>query len=377
MRKIKLTLLLLITVLLTGCWDLVEINQRVYPYSFGVDVVENKTDDENLSLTITYPNIKALGKNPTQDQQTYVLNAKGNGLFQSARNLSIEVDGPFYFKHLRVIVFGEEVVKDSKMVREVMDGLMRDFIINKSVNITLVEGKAEDLLKKLPVDAKQESVEGTLFRLLLNLQKSTYFTAEHLSEFVNSMDKKGAAVVPLLKHIDGVVKVSGGGIFKDYKLVGYINGKENSALSILNNEVKTELFCGDYKGDKVTINTINIRSKKKLISHEEILKVKYTIPIEGTIQEYTISDKGLQIDGLDNLHEIENALENNIKEELENVIRLLQKDLNADALHIGEYLSKYHPKLWKEVKDDWDNVFPDIEIELEIDVKIRRRGLVH
>lgn len=377
MRKIKLILLLLITLLLTGCWDLVEINQRIYPYSFGVDIAEDKAQNEDLSLTITYPNIKALGKNPSQEEKTYVLNAKGNGLFHTARKVSTEIQGPLYFKHLRVIVFGEEVAKDPKLVKEIMDGLMRDFIINKRVNISIVKGTAEELLKTLPKNVKQESLEGTLFSLLLNIQKSTYFTPEHLSDFINSMDKKGASVVPLLHLEDGDIKAHGGGVFKDYKLVGYISGEENTALAILNNQVETEVLSAEYKGDRISLNTINIQSKKKLINDEEAIKIKYTILIEGTIQEYTINDQGSEVKDMSKLHEIENIIENNIKERLESIIQVLQKDLNADALQIGEYLSKYHPKLWTTLKDDWDDSFPDIEIELDVAVKIRRRGLIH
>ena len=70
MKNIKLILLLIAIILLTGCWDMVEINQRIYPYSFGVDFADDEV--ENLSLTITYPNIKAIGKNPSQEEKTYV-----------------------------------------------------------------------------------------------------------------------------------------------------------------------------------------------------------------------------------------------------------------------------------------------------------------
>lgn len=356
---------------------MVEINKRIYPYSFGVDVVDNKTKDENLSLTITYPNIKALGKNPSQEEKTYVLNAKGKGLFHTARKVSTEIQGPLYFKHLRVLVFGEEVAKDPKLVKEIMDGLMRDFIINKRVNITIIQGKAEELLMSLPENVKQESLEGTLFSLLLNVQESTYFTPAYLSDFINSMDKKGASVVPLLHQTDDLVKASGGGVFKDYQIVGYISDKQNTALAMLNDEIKTQVLVGEYNGNSISVDTINIKSKKKLIPHEEMLKIKYTIHIEGTIQEYTISNLGPQLQNIDKLNEIENILEKNVKKELENVIKVLQKDLKADALQIGEYLSKYHPKLWSTLKDDWENTFADMEIELDVSLDIRRRGLVH
>lgn len=373
MKKIKLILLLIPIMLLTGCWDMVEINQRIYPYSFGVDLADD--DVENLSLTITYPNIKAMGKNSSQEDKTYVLNTTGSSIFQAARKLTTEVPSPLYFKHLRVLVLGEEAAKDKKMVKQTMDGLMRDFIINKRVLITVVKGEAAKLLEFVPNNMKQESLEGTLFGLLLNPQSSAYFTPEHLSEFIYHMDRRCASVVPLLTQKEDEVKVSGGGVFKDYTLVGYISGTENAALTMLNGMIKTEVVDANYKGVVVSLNTRSIKSNKKLIPNDEAIKMKYNIEIEGTIQEYILSEKESILGNPESLNEIKRTLESKVKGDLESVIHVLQKDLEADALAIADYLSKFHPKLWETVKDDWDNVFPDIEIEVEVDVKIRRRGL--
>lgn len=375
MKKIKIVLLLIPIILLAGCWDMVEINQRTYPYSFGVDLIDN--EKENLSLIITYPNIKALGKNPSSEDKTYILKAQGTSIFDAIRKLSTETRGPFYFKHLRVLVLGEDAAKNKKIVNEIMDGLMRDYIINKRVLITVVEDKAEKLLESLPGNVKQEFVEGTLFGLLLNAQNATYFTPNHLSDFIDSMDKKGAAIVPLLFQENETVKASGGGIFKDYTLVGYIDGKENEAISILDGTAQTTAIDINYKGDIISLNTDNIESKKKLLPNDESLKIKYNIQVEGSIQEYKISEGGALIKTVEKINEIEEMYAKQLKAALDNIINVLQKDFKADALGIGEYLSKYHPKLWKEVKDDWENVFADIEIELDIEVKIRRRGLIN
>ena len=58
-----------------------------------------------------------------------------------------------------------------------------------------------------------------------------------------------------------------------------------------------------------------------------------------------------------------------------NQTREATKEFNADALGILEYLYKFHPKIYKEVEKDWDSIFPYIDIEVDVDVKIRRRGL--
>ena len=263
------------------------------------------------------------------------------------------------------------------MLKQILDGLMRDFIINKRVLVTVVKGEAEKFMELVPNNMKQESLEGTLFGLLLNPQNSTYFTQEYLSEFIYHMDRKCASVVPLLSHKGDVIEAAGGGVFKDYALVGYINGKENAALTMLNGKIKAEVIDADYKGSIITLNTRSIKSDKKLVPNDEVIKIKYNIEIEGSIQEYTLSGGQSILSNPELLNDIKEVLADKGKGDLEGVVHVLQKDIKADALGIAEYLSKFHPKLWKTVEEDWRNVFSDIDIEVQVDVKIRRRGLTN
>ena len=376
MKKYKIILSLIPLILLTGCWDLVEINQRIYPYSFGVDLNNNEDEGNDLKLAITYPNIKALGKNPTQDQKTYVLNTSGNSIFEAANNLSNEIQGPFYYKHLRVLVLGDEVARNKRIVKETIDGFMRDYIINKRVNMAMVQGSACELLNSLPLDLKQESVEGTIFRLLLNIQDSTFFTPQYMSDFINAMDKKGSAIVPILTDKEGIIIAEGAGVFKDYTLIGYITGEENTAIEVLNGNIKNKVIDTKYKGNTITLNVKQGNSKKELVTVSENLKMKYDIEVEAAIQQYTLSANRPLLGSQESIKEIEDAFEDKYKRELEKVISKLQKDLKADTLGIGEYLSKFHPRLWKDLEDNWDEVFSEIEIEVNLEVMIRRKGLI-
>ncbi len=54
---------------MTGCWDIAEINQRLFVSSIGMDL--NNTKDMNKYLvTYVYPNINAVGKNPSEDKKS-------------------------------------------------------------------------------------------------------------------------------------------------------------------------------------------------------------------------------------------------------------------------------------------------------------------
>ncbi|NLY79740.1 MAG: hypothetical protein GX072_07585 [Lysinibacillus sp.] len=58
----------------------------------------------------------------------------------------------------------------------------------------------------------------------------------------------------------------------------------------------------------------------------------------------------------------------------------LQNDLQTDGMGLGIYLRHYKPKIWEEVKNDWDvgeNYFSKSEIDVVVMVKIEEPGSVN
>ena len=74
-----------------------------------------------------------------------------------------------------------------------------------------------------------------------------------------------------------------------------------------------------------------------------------------------------------------NSVENSVKQQLESeissTINKIQKEFKVDILGVGDYLSKRKPKLWKNFKDNWEELFPTVEMIVKVDPKVRRVGL--
>ena len=200
------------------------------------------------------------------------------------------------------------------------------------------------------------------------------FTPISIIDFIEDIDISRAAIVPVATPKTEGLIVSGGGLFKDYKLIGYLGPMENRAVAYLNNKITTGLIETNYQGASLSLMITNNKAKKKLISQDGNIKIKYDIRLEGHLHEFIINEN-MSLDKEEVLIGMQNQAEKELKRDLEKTIEKLQKKYNADAIFISEYLNKYHPKLWKEIKDDWDEIFPDIDIEVDVNVFIRRRGL--
>lgn len=374
MKRLILTLTIFSTLFITGCWDMVEIEDRLYPYSVGVEINTDESKEGKYLFTISYPNISAIGKNATSEDLVYLIDETGNTIFEVLHKLSTRLQRPMHLKLLKVIVLTEGVAKDEKSVQQIIDGLNRDFIINKALSMLVAKGSAKDLITAGLKSKRQAAIEGTLNSMLINKQQATMFTPISISDFIEDIDTTNAAIVPLVISGEEDIIISGSALFKNYKLIGYIKPMENRAIALVNNRVNEDSVEVEYKGNSLALMITGSKTKKTLVSKEDNLKMKFDIELEGHIQSFSL-DQDMSIETEEMLEALQDAAAQSVKKDVEDVIEKLQKEFNADAIQIAEYLRRFHPKLWKEIEKDWDKIFPDIDIEVNVKVDIRRRGL--
>lgn len=354
---------------------MVEINNRLFPYSIGVDLnEESQNGQDKYIVTLSYPNINAIGKNATQEDKIYVVSSKGRSIFEAADEMSTRLPYEFHFKHLRALVLGRELAKDEKSVREVLDGITRDFVINKKVKLIVVEGSAEELLNYKVNAKRQEVIEGALVSMFINGDKSSNYADQSLGDFIAKMDYTGAGLMPKAKIGQEDIKLYGACVFKDYECIGDLDESENKSLDMIISEKVRMLITVPFEDTSISYDTYSIKAKKKLIKEEDDFKIQIDILTEGKLREYILEGSiGTPRQKL--ISDVEKALKRQMEEDINKTVKKLQKEYKADVLGIGEYIMKFHPKIWEEVKDDWSNAFSDLEIEVNVTPVVRRRGL--
>ena len=375
MKKIILTTLIIGLIFTTGCWDMKEINERIFPYSAGLDLIDKEDFKEGrYEVTFTYPNINALGSQAIQEDIVYLANVKGNNIFEAAANISDRVQKPMYLRDLKVIIISEKLARDKELMKEMIDGLNRDYVVNKVINFVVVKDTAKELLEVKVKAKKQTSIEGLLYNLLRNDQNSTKFVNSTLDSLVKAMNTCDATVVPVARIEGEDIIVDSVAVFKNYQLQGYLDEEDARNIALLTNKVKDFGIDVDYEGADLTIRSAKPKTKKKLIEDKENLKIKYKLKVEGQIEQFTLG-KDDELDSREKLMDMEKALENGLEKSIQKTIHKLQKDFRADTIGLADYLYKFKPKIWKMIEADYEDIYPDIEIDLDVNVEIRRRGL--
>ncbi|ABO51172.1 spore germination B3 GerAC family protein [Desulforamulus reducens MI-1] len=370
-KKIKpkavLLLLLLITVLTTGCWDAADVKDIVIPFIAGFDYEKIKGQGKFY----LYINNPVVGE---AREKSDVLVAEGETVGdtrvdrgnKSARSISVG--------DLKGFLFGKELA--SRGLEETFDILYRNPRISKTPNLAVVDGMAKDIFYLKPKNF--QTVGENVLDMFKNSSKNNFIPDETIHNFrINALTPGFNPVLPVLSiHGQDKIKISGAALFKKYKMVAMINAEDMRVLTWLRGEEKKGdiLFeLTDKQGGvkKIAFEGGNKRSvKAKLENGQPVFEVE--IKLKGMVAEalgdfrFAGEEKNVEL--------AEKALEEQVKRQCESFIEDLQYKYRVDAILLGKYARIYWPELVE--KQDWDEVFCNSEIRVKVKVVIQGSGEV-
>ena len=374
-KSMKAAAILLCVLLLTGCWDKIEIEDRLFVLSIGVDSVkveEQQASEDKYTLSFVSPVVDQIKEGPGPAFRTY--KTVDNSIIMSLSQLLERFSKKQFFGHTRNIFFGEDVLKDEKLLKEILDGISRYHEFHNSMYAYIVPGRAEEVFKVKPMYDK------LLAPYIAGIIENSDYTSKVIKLTLLEMaimleNQKGGLVIPRINPGKEEVKISGAGVLKDYKLIGYLDDQETSVYNWLTDKAKGGDIAVEYKGISTVFRHFDFDRKIELSKVENgNIYLNYIMETEGSIEEFMI---GKEI--LDNvlLKEISREVEKRIENEGEKLIKKFQQEFKADLIGARDYLSKYQPKLYKTIEKDYEKFFIDsIVIEVTANVSIRRVGLI-
>jgi Ger(x)C family germination protein len=194
---------------------------------------------------------------------------------------------------------------------------------------------------------------------------------------VGLMSKTTASTLPFIEISgDGDNKaamISETAVFKGDKLIGRMDKIEGRGLMWVLGKVKSGIIeVEDSDNNKVSIEII--RSSTKMIPeiNNNKIMIKVNITEEGNIGEQAGSKN------LSKLKEVE-FLEKKKADVIRNeVIAAVKKaqELDADVFGFGDAIHKKYPEQWKKLEENWDELFMNVQVEVDVDAKLRLMGRI-
>lgn len=410
-KKILMVIILTASLIFTGCWDYIEYEDMAMVTAMGIDF-----DIGTKKITVT-TEIVETGKSGGQGQSsgsgrssdksksvgaTIVLSGTDVTISDALAKLQQGSGKRLFFGYQEIIVISEDAAKN--IMDDIVALLDRTPQIRSTAYLMITPQKCEDILGT--IDPAITELSGRNIRNLVKMTGDAgNSSAISIKDFVQAMAVGGIeAVAPriitensgitgeqsntqngsnnsqpikFVKSEEGHHVVDGIAAFREEKFAGWLNAKESLGWSwITGKRLKT--YKTTKSSDKASSEEIaDYRiSKSKSSIKPEIHDDKPVIEVNVGVKVTLV--KGKQSSDLltpDELNLMQKELSDSIRNDIETSLKRAQKELKTDIFGFGFAFYRKYPGQWhSRYEGEWDRLFPDIPIIVNVDAKVINTG---
>ncbi|RCX20947.1 spore germination protein KC [Anaerobacterium chartisolvens] len=372
----KTAICIMLVLALSGCWNARELKDLSIVAGIGIDKAETP---DNISLTaqIVKPaEIKKPSNGTAGGEDTAFWNIKSTGqtVFDAVREVTHKTSNRLYIAHTQAIIFGKDISAEG--VQQYLDFFMRSHETRPTAMILVSDTTAGEVLdvkpeiEKLPAMnlaklAKMQEIL-TAHAMAVNLQD---FTARLIS-------KTTSPIAPIVTiHNDDrkeVLYVEGMAVFKGDKLTGTLDPAETRGLLWVLGKVKSGNINVSFPDGKATLEIIKAESEVTPKIKDGKPSIHIRIKADANLVNQTTPKNLATLSGFSSLGKQQ---DNTIRDEIEAALKKA-KELNTDVFGFGDKFHKKYRREWKLMEDNWDEIFPDLEVEIEVKSSVKEAGLI-
>ena len=384
--KLKVYAIFIIGLILLG-WGGRLIPSRVEITDFGIIQVLGIDSGVNngVSLSIVDENQKNSKVDSDQVGDENIVTTSGKSYNDCISGLENYSDKFFIGGHIENIIIGEEICKEN-LVRAI-DFISKASEIRLNSNMFIAKGSSASQFMQQGT-SKEYSMSSRINNINLTDQILTEEKNTEASDVINILlsDNK-CGVIQAIELVENgkasdrefilsaskdedkkFIQYAGYALIKDAKLIDYLNIDASSGYDFIkNNYLKQNVYI-EKDGEITGINFEG--SKTKVLFNFEGQNLKEIIIKTKTKNEIMQSSNGKNI-FKENLEEIENLVAEEVKHRIESAINVA-KNYQADYIGFNKMLEMKHPYKWNKIKDNWENIFNEVPIRIEVESEINR-----
>ncbi|KZL89608.1 Ger(x)C family spore germination protein [Clostridium magnum] len=318
---------------------------------------------------------KGGGQDPSSE--VLIFSSEGDTPLDAINRLSIDYGRNLYFGHSDYLVIGKNLAESGLSL--LVDAILRGYETRPDNTLLLAKDKASKILAFKPID---EPIPSNSVKKLITLQSIRGFSPVVTRlDFASTLSSKTTApimgIIDISKdnNIGNTFKLAGTGVFEKDKLIGYLDINETRGMQWIRGKVKNgNITVTTPDNSKVTFSIINGSSKIKSSIENDSVTIEITIKSQSNILEMPgkldpMKDPKI----MDDLAKLQSeAIENEVKLAL----NAAQKKLNADIFDFGGLIHREHPAYWKKTEDNWNHIFPNIKVNVNVDSSLKGPGVI-
>ncbi len=391
--KVLLICLFLGCFFCSGCWDRREIEDLGLVTLAGFDLAE----DGLIKVTVHIAKPFAMagsGQEIIDEKPFWPVSTTGHTVFQAVRNLTSESPRQVFWGHCRVLLIGEKLAREENGMAQVLDFFMRDLEPRNSAHLLVVKGSAIDEIMSARFELERQPGRGFEgISKVVEARKSSSRIPTVL-EFCRELETEGLEPVlgaaeivqrPTEQPEQGMLReivishsarISGLGAFKGDRLVGWLNDRQSRGVLWVRGKVKSGIVVIRNPLEEkhlisVEIGQTSSKIMPQIIDGRPVIKVR--IEVVGIFAE---TQEQVPLLGNEEIWaSMERRMATAVRNEVLSALKVAQEELESDIFGFGRAVYTNYPREWQVMKDNWDEIFPTLDVQVEVIGTIKRSSL--
>jgi spore germination protein KC len=376
-KAAALLILILQLLFTTGCWDRIDLKNRAIVVGLGFD--SSAYEDKILVSTqiIDPTNIKTPQTTVGGGGQPFwIATSEGTTVFEAIRLMTSVSSRKLFFPHNQVIIFGEDLAK--KGIKNYLDMLMRDYEFRETNWIIISEGKAQDILA---TKTRINNISAFFIRDLIDEQRfNSHVATINIKDLAQKIISKSTAPTASYIYLENAgqekrLNLSHTAVFDhNMKMVGKLNDRESRGLLWVLGEIKSGIVVVKNPNGKGNYSLEILGAKSKIIPEFRDGKPTITVRIKesSNLGETSCPEDLTKPEVWELMESLQNEA---IRQEIGIALKRAQ-ELKADVFGFGEAFHKKHPRLWKEMEYNWQEIFPSLEVDIVVESIVKKPGII-
>ncbi len=404
MRKLAL-IFVCISLLTTGCWDYQEVDRIASVLALGIDRIPGS---ETIFLTVQIAKPEGKGSSKQTGGQGgerayIIMNSEGKSLAEAIINLGKQSTRRILLSHCKTMVLGKDMAEMG--IGEILDDLNRARESRRTNWILTTDKTAKEIIEK-DIALERVSARG-LDHILQNFKEAGGVIPINFNDFFVRLNGDSHVSFTPLAQLDDIDKqvigrlekavgrpldsegkpktltIGKTAVFKNHRMVGVLNEDDTRVHRWLVGSPKGSSITLKYdpqaqiNGEKGEI-LFDIKDGKTTIT-PHISEDGITMNIECTVKVLLHDLEVTDLNVLDPkvVAQLELQAAETMKLQFEHTIDIVQKELKSDCIGFAEKIHNNYPVKWKQIKHNWDEIFPTVDYRVSCKVKILSVGMMN
>ncbi|WP_213485722.1 Ger(x)C family spore germination protein [Thermobacillus xylanilyticus] len=380
-QRAAAAVLALCAALLTSCWDKVEINELSLVSLAGLDR-DPESGIYTVYLQVINPATGASAQGAPGGEQApvYTYTASGKSPGEAQASFYNVLPRRMFLHHAKAVLISERAARQG----------MRDFLnfselqpdARTSIPLLVVDGSIAEVMRTF-TPLERNPADSIVSRLDLMYD----FTLKagrriELRDVIERVEREEMVVIPIVAatsktgHLNSFdvnaeidanrnqLRVSGGAVIRDYRMVGRLNEGDLVLYHVLTGEKGRFVRRFPFRGEHITVIMKTKRMERRLDWQDGKPVVRIRLQFEFS----TIAMKEYFPQTLDELKKLEQHLNQVFAEELKTFVDKTRRK-GWDLLRIRSLLHRKAPNL-----PDPDQAASEAEIKIEVETRLRGMG---